>query len=83
MLLSKPVIASNVIGSRELVADGISGRLYPFGDIPALAAHLECLISDSRLRARMGAAGRAIVEKDYAIEGYVNAVERVLESASA
>ena len=83
MLLSKPVIASNVIGSRELVADGISGRLYPFGDIPALAAHLECLISDSRLRARMGAAGRAIVEKDYAIEGYVNAVERVLEGASA
>ena len=48
-----------------------------------LAAHLECLIGDSGLRVRMGAAGRAIVEKDYAIEGYVNAVERVLEGASA
>ena len=83
MLLSKPVIASDVIGSRELVADGVSGHLYPFGDIPALAAHLERLIGDAGLRARMGAAGHAMVVKDYAIEGYVSAVEHIWEAVSA
>jgi glycosyltransferase involved in cell wall biosynthesis len=57
-----PIVATDVGGNREIVADGINGRLLPAGDPTALAAALGGLLDDPARAAAMGAAGRAWVE---------------------
>lgn len=83
MLLGKPVVASNVIGSRELVSDGETGLLYDYGNIEALTARLKELLTDEDKRAVMGAAGRKRVLTEYSIEHYVMEVQKVLMEAAA
>ena len=83
MLLGKPVIGSDVIGTRELVAHGETGFLYPFGDIDRLAGHLHTLLADPALRQRLGETGRKRVVERHSIEAYVSAVERHLDEATA
>lgn len=82
MLLSKPVVASRVVGSRELVMDGESGYLYDYGDEAALTQRLRELVADPALRQRLGAAGHVRVLRDYSIERYVTEVESVLAAAA-
>ena len=83
MLLSKPVAASNVTGSSELVIDGETGRLFPSGDAAALTDCLRELIQDGELRTRMGARGRERVEQNFSIERYVQGVQRELDEVIA
>lgn len=78
MLLRKPVLASDVVGSRELVRHGVSGLLFPHGDATALAQNLLRLMEDPGLRAEMGRRGGEIVRREYTIERYVQGVEAVL-----
>ena len=59
MMMGRPVVATDIRGSREEVVDGETGLLAPAGDADALAAAWLRLIDDAPLRARMGAAGRA------------------------
>jgi len=51
-----PVIAANVPGLRDSVSDQQSGLLYPYGNIPVLAAMIERIFSDDALRARLSSA---------------------------
>ena len=60
-----PVIASDIRGSRELVADGLTGLLFAPRDDEALAKALRRLIDDPALGRRMGAAGRGRVLAEY------------------
>ena len=53
-----PVVATRVIGSEEVVADGETGFLVRPEDPAALAAALARLLADPELRARFGRAGR-------------------------
>jgi glycosyltransferase involved in cell wall biosynthesis len=78
MLLRRPVIASSIVGSRELVADSETGVLYPCGDIPALTGALARLAGNAALRARMGEAGAQRVREHFSIERYVAGVESAL-----
>ncbi len=51
-------------GPGEIVTDGVDGLLAPPGDVGALAAAIERLIGDGRLRARLGdAASRSVVSR--------------------
>jgi L-malate glycosyltransferase len=83
MLLGKPVIASDVVGSRELVKHGVSGFLYSYGDEATLADRLQQLLEHADLRQQMGAAGRQDVLQNYSIERYVSGVEMQLLEAAA
>ena len=58
MAAGLPVVASEVGGIVDVVADGKTGLLVPPGKPLALAAGLEQLISDSSLRARMAEEAR-------------------------
>ncbi len=58
MLAGKPVIVSAVGGNGELIDDGVSGILFPSGDVDALAAAITRLASSPALRCEMGAAGK-------------------------
>ena len=55
-------------GSREVARDGESALLVPPRDPAALAAAILRLAEDPALRARLGAGGRRLVEKEYSEE---------------
>jgi glycosyltransferase involved in cell wall biosynthesis len=57
-LLGRAVLASDVGGTPEVVRDRESALLTPAGDIDALREGLSVLLSDPRLRARLGARAR-------------------------
>jgi len=52
-----PVVATDIRGCREEVADGETGFLVPVRDARALAAALNRLVDDPDLRDSMGRAG--------------------------
>ena len=58
MMMGKPVVATDIRGSREEVVEGVTGLLVPTHDVSALAHALERLLHDPALRASMGQAGR-------------------------
>lgn len=58
-LLGRAVLASDVGGTPEVVRDRESALLTPAGDIDALREGLSVLLTDSQLRARLGAHARA------------------------
>ncbi|GGF65086.1 hypothetical protein GCM10007301_26100 [Azorhizobium oxalatiphilum] len=65
MSLDLPVVATNVGGIPEAVADGETGILVPHEDAPALASAMLRLAEDTPLRAAMGQAGRRRVEERF------------------
>ena len=58
MLMAKPVVATNIRGSREEVVAGETGLLVPVRDAAALARAFIALIGNAGLRMRMGQSGR-------------------------
>lgn len=58
MCASLPIVATDVGGVSELVADGVNGLLVPADDTDALSNCLDRLQSDAALRVRMGQASR-------------------------
>jgi glycosyltransferase involved in cell wall biosynthesis len=62
MCAGLPIVASSEIGCvPDLVREGHSGRIFPAGNIVALADALRPLIADAALRRRMGQASRDII----------------------
>jgi len=76
MAAGKPVVASAVGGSAEMVVDGTTGIHVPPGDVAALRSALERIVADGPLRARMGAAGRERAKR-YSIDTATAAWEQV------
>jgi len=62
------VIASNVPGMCEVIADGVDGLLVPPADPRALADALERLLRDDALASRLGAAARETALREYGRE---------------
>ncbi len=65
MFHSKPVIATRVDASSEVVVDGKTGVLVPSRDSVAAAKAMENLLDNPELRRRYGEAGRARVQADF------------------
>jgi glycosyltransferase involved in cell wall biosynthesis len=60
------VVASSAGGNPELVTDGVTGMLFPSGDVLALARLLESLIvDDPRLRTGLSEAATAHVRRSF------------------
>jgi glycosyltransferase involved in cell wall biosynthesis len=75
MSLGVPVIATNIGGSPEAVADGITGFLVPPADPEALADKIELLMNDPKLCERLGQAGPARVVERFSIEEMIQKTE--------
>ncbi len=73
----KPVLAGNVAGALDAVADGQSGLLVDPTDAHAVAGALGALLSDRELAARLGSAG-AERARDFAWPLIVARLEAVL-----
>ncbi len=82
----KPVVASDIGGLKDIVADEETGLLVPAGDRAALRAALERLLGDADLRARMGEAARERAlqfRPDVVVPQFEEAYEVALEARSA
>ncbi len=72
MAMGRPIVATRTGGTPEIVDDGVTGLLFPPGDAGMLAAHVGGLLDDAERRQRMGAAGRARVEREFTVERHVD-----------
>ena len=68
---ARPVVATAVSGSAELVIDGETGRLVPPGDPPALAAAILELLEDPLAAAAMASRARDRVRRNYSVDRMV------------
>jgi glycosyltransferase involved in cell wall biosynthesis len=69
----RAVVTTDVPGCRDAIEPGVSGLLVPPRDATALARAIRELLGAPERRRRMGAAGRALAERDYGIERIVAA----------
>ncbi len=80
MALGKPVVATDVGGTREAVVEGVTGHVVPPDDAEALADRIGRLLADDAVRAAMGEAARRRAEEHFSIEQNVKATERLYRS---
>lgn len=73
-----PVVASNVVGNRDVVEDGESGFLYPLGQ-PEEAADSILRLADASLRQRFGDAGRNLVAAKHSVGQMANQTLQVYQ----
>ncbi|MCH9809230.1 MAG: glycosyltransferase family 4 protein [Alphaproteobacteria bacterium] len=65
---ARPLIVTDVPGSRHFVRDGIEGFVVPPDDAAALAEAIGRLVKDTSLRAQMGEAARARLVGGFTID---------------
>ena len=64
----RPVVATNVGGASEAIAEGESGYLVPSGDHETMATRIIELLRDPQKASAMGERGRAIVQQKFSSE---------------
>jgi len=79
MATGRPVVSCPVSGIPELVRDGETGVLVPSDDPGALADAMAGLAADPERRARLGDAGRALVERQHDQRANARRVVALLE----
>jgi len=78
MRFGKACIGGSAGGTPEVIEDGETGLLVPFGDLETLRNALDRLIGDAELRRSMGLRGRERVRRLFAYERYRDRVEAYL-----
>ncbi len=79
MATGRPVAATRVAGTPEVVRDGVDGLLVPPADAEALADALAKLAGDPAMRREMGAAGRTRVQADFGTDRVAREIVQVYE----
>jgi glycosyltransferase involved in cell wall biosynthesis len=75
----RAIVTTDMPGCREIVRDGINGRLVPKNDARALADAVGELVDSQALRERMGAAGREIALNEFADQVVVESTMRLYD----
>jgi len=65
MAMSKPLIASDIGGHRELIQNEFTGLLFRAGDVSALTGTLQRLLEDAGLRAKLATQGNDWVRQNH------------------
>jgi glycosyltransferase involved in cell wall biosynthesis len=63
--MEKAAIATDNVGCRDVVRNGVTGLLVPVRDVDALAAAMRNLVDDPEKRRQMGRAGRELILKEF------------------
>lgn len=63
--MALPLVLTDIRGCRELVEDGVNGRLVPAGDAVALADAIIGFLENENWRARVGKAARRRAMRDF------------------
>jgi glycosyltransferase involved in cell wall biosynthesis len=78
-----PVVASNVVGTAELILDGQTGYLVDVDDVAAYADRIRHLLGDEGLQCAMGERARARARANFAIERQLAGHFSLYETISA
>ena len=81
MATGKAVIATRTEYMSELIEDGVTGFYVPPQDPAALAEKIDLLANDPALAARMGAAGRKLLEEQFTLDKYVGKIEAAIATS--
>ncbi len=78
-----PVISTETDGARELIRDGVTGKLVPCGDITALSeAMRQIILLDTRTREEFVQSGLSVLERDFGkeavVDSYIDLYEKLL-----
>jgi glycosyltransferase involved in cell wall biosynthesis len=80
---ARPLVVTERAMLRDYVTDGENGVVVPPEEPTALREAIERLLGDATLAARLGAAGRARVERDHTTRGFAARLAPVLRDANA
>ena len=80
MACGLPVVTTDCGGMQEAVTDGVDGMIVRTRDVTGMAAALERLASDLRLRRRLGEAARATVSKRFSLVRQADEFLRLYDS---
>jgi glycosyltransferase involved in cell wall biosynthesis len=87
MALGRPVIATDVGGTRDLVRDGETGHLVAAGDAAAITRAVLGLAANPKRADEMGATGRRLQREHFTgeamVEGYARAFEEAVRRGQA
>ena len=72
MAAARPVVATDIAGTRDLVIDGQTGYLVPVGDRAALAREANRILKDETLATRLGQSGRERIEREFSVANMVD-----------
>ena len=76
------LVATNHGGAPEIVENEVSGLLVPPGDVDALAAAIERLVTDEALRRRLGKAGERRVKDVFTLDRFRSSIQGVWDALS-
>jgi glycosyltransferase involved in cell wall biosynthesis len=79
MALGRPVVASNVGGIPEMIADGVTGLLVPPHDPDALATAITRLLRDHPYADTLARAGHDLVHDRFCVERMVHEIEAIYD----
>jgi glycosyltransferase involved in cell wall biosynthesis len=80
MAMGKAVIATRTRGQVDVVEHGVNGLYVPPRDVRALRQAIERLAADPAEAARMGMAGRQLVERRHGLDRYLERFAAIVES---
>jgi phosphatidylinositol alpha-1,6-mannosyltransferase len=78
MARGRPVIGGAHGGTPEIIDDGVSGYLIPYGDVAQLTDRLQRLLSNDFLRQEMGAQALAKAQRDFTFSRFSNELAAIL-----
>ncbi|HXS99791.1 MAG TPA: glycosyltransferase family 4 protein [Elusimicrobiota bacterium] len=81
LYFAKPVVVSNIAGNVDLVAPGVNGFLASNED--ELFEHVSLLVESPQLRADLGRAGKAFLEREISLKKSITQLERLYAGESA
>jgi len=76
----RPVVATDIGGSRELVKDGITGYLTKPGDYRETARKVTAILKDKDLLARMSREAERSIDDSFDIKKMVNSIDSLYRS---
>jgi glycosyltransferase involved in cell wall biosynthesis len=81
MASSGAVVATATDGAREVIEDGISGKIVPIADPEALASAVVDLAEDAEERKRYGTAAQLRAREKFGFERMLEETEQVYRDA--